>query len=51
MTPLPSIPDVLVIQLKFKVGNAKVLSRVHVRYAPGGPSRDDLNVYAGEQQA
>jgi hypothetical protein len=46
MPPLPSVPNVLVIQLKFMVGNANVLSRVHVRCASGTPSRDEVSVYA-----
>jgi hypothetical protein len=46
MPPLPDIPNVLVVQLRFKVGNANVLSRVHLRYASPEPSRSDLNVYA-----
>jgi hypothetical protein len=46
MPPLPSVPNVLVIQLKFTVGNANVLSRVNVRYVSAAPRRDDLNVYA-----
>jgi hypothetical protein len=46
MPPLPSVPNVLVIQLKFTVGRANVLSRVHVRYASAAPTREDLNRYA-----
>jgi hypothetical protein len=46
MPPLPSVPNVLVIQLKLTVGRANVLSRVHVRYASAAPSREDLNRYA-----
>jgi hypothetical protein len=46
MPPLPDIPNVLVVQLKFRVGNANVLSRVHLRYASAEPSRHDLNIYA-----
>ena len=51
MPPLPSVPNVLVIQLKFTVGNANVLSRVHVRNASASPSRDDLNAYAANIDA
>ena len=51
MPPLPSVPDVLVIQLKFTVGKANVLSRVHVSYASAVPSRDDLNLYAANIDA
>jgi hypothetical protein len=51
MPPLPSVPNVLVIQLKFTVGNANVLSRVHVNYASDAPSRDDLNLYAANIDA
>jgi hypothetical protein len=32
--------------LKFIVGNANVLSRVHVSYASAAPGSDDLNQYA-----
>jgi hypothetical protein len=46
MPPLPSVPNVLVIQLKFTVGRANVLSRVHVRYASAAPSREDVIRYA-----
>jgi hypothetical protein len=46
MPPLPSVPNVLIIQLKFTVGRANVLSRVHVRYASAPPSRTDLIQYA-----
>jgi len=51
MPPLPSVPHVLVIQLKFIVGNANVLSRGHVSYASAAPSRDDLNQYAANIDA
>jgi hypothetical protein len=51
MPPLPDIPNVLVVQLKFMVGNANVLSRVHLRYASDAPSRNDLSVYAADIDA
>jgi len=43
MPPLPPAPNVLVIQLKFTVGRANVLSRLHMRYTSAAPSRDQLN--------
>jgi len=39
----PPAPNVLVVQLKFTVGRANVLSCVHVRYTSAFPSRDQLN--------
>jgi hypothetical protein len=51
MPPLPSVPDVLNIQLKFTVGRANVLFRVHLRYASSPPSRNDLIQYAASIEA
>ncbi|MGO9788999.1 MAG: hypothetical protein ACLP8S_05555, partial [Solirubrobacteraceae bacterium] len=44
--PLPDVPNVLAIELKFTVGHANVLSRVHVNYASAAPTRHILNEYA-----
>jgi hypothetical protein len=46
MPPLPPVPNVLVIQMKFTVGNANVISRVNVRYVSDAPTRNDLIAYA-----
>ena len=46
MPPLPPVPNVLVIQMKFTVGNANVMSRVNVRYVSASPTRNDLIAYA-----
>ncbi|HEX3801237.1 MAG TPA: hypothetical protein VHV75_00195 [Solirubrobacteraceae bacterium] len=46
MPPLPPVPNVLAIQMKFTVGNANVISRVNVRYASDPPTRNDLIAYA-----
>jgi hypothetical protein len=46
MPPLPDVPNVLAIDLKFTVGNANVLSRVHVNYASAAPTSHTLNEYA-----
>lgn len=46
MPPLPPVPNVLAIQMKFTVANANVISRVNVRYASAAPTRQDLTAYA-----
>ncbi|MGO9976201.1 MAG: hypothetical protein ACLP01_26040 [Solirubrobacteraceae bacterium] len=46
MPPLPDVPNVLSIELKLTVGDANVLSRVHVNYASAAPTRHILNEYA-----
>jgi hypothetical protein len=38
MPPLPDVPNVLAIELKFTVGHANVISRVHVNYASAAPT-------------
>jgi hypothetical protein len=51
MPPLPSAPHVLVIQMKFRLGSANVVSRIYMRYASDPPTRDDLTSYAGRIDA
>jgi hypothetical protein len=49
--PIPDVPDVLAIQLKLKVGNANVVSRVNVRYESDAPTRQQLITYASSIDA
>jgi hypothetical protein len=49
--PIPDVPNVLAIQLKLKVGNANVVSRVNARYASPAPTRQQLITYASNVDA
>ncbi len=46
MPPLPNVPNVLAIELRFTAGNANVISRVYVNYASAAPTRHILNEHA-----
>lgn len=51
MPSIPDVPNVLAIQLKLRVGNANVVSRVNVRYASAAPTRQQLMSYASSIDA